>query len=297
MTIGVGSTGRGGAAAAIHYFIEADADRPFAQGDILQSVPADDNADRNFSIIITADCDIAQSKTADRLTYVEVVTTHDYLERVWIPDQLQKYVKRQARGAAEELTELMRRSGLDLAMSADQLLAWLQARPIEAIDKAVNRTGKPLDAKLLKTLTGLRCALGSDADQKPLGQWRALRDILGESVDRQRADLASALAGSGGFSDIFLLPELPRASGLGYVALLRFIQTVHADGVFKNEVDARIQGQPEALHRVGCLTDGIRFAITQKFAFLFSRIGLPSHYEDACKSAATLVAESLITGA
>ncbi|WP_313393285.1 hypothetical protein [Sphingobium yanoikuyae] len=297
MTIGTGLNGLDSAVGSIDYWIEIDSERLFAQGDILRSVPSDTNAEPTFGLIITADCDIVQSKAADRLTYVEVVTTRDYLERVWIPDQLQKYVKKQAKGAAEELTGLMRRSGLELAMSVDQLLDWLRERPVESIDKAVNRTGKALDAKLLKTLTALRCALGADANQKPLGQWRALRDILGEPVDRQSADLAAALAGGGGFPDFFLLPELPRASEFGYVALLRFIRTVHADGVFKSEVDARIQGQPQALHRVGRLTDGIRFAITQKLAFLFSRIGLPSHYEDACKSAATLAAESLVTGA
>ncbi|WP_454882635.1 hypothetical protein [Sphingomonas oryzagri] len=297
MTTDASMTGLDGGVGPTDYWTEVDSDRPFAQGDILRSASPDAKSEPSFGLIITADCDIVQSKAADRLTYVEVVTTRAYLERVWIPDQLQKYVKKQVKGAAEELTGLMRRSGLELAMSADQLLDWLRDRPVEAIDKAVNRTGKPLDAKLVKTLTGLRCALGADADRKPLGQWRALRDILGEPVDRQSADLASALAGGGGFPDFFLLPELPGASGLGYVALLRFIQTVHADKVFTSEVDARIQGQPEALHRVGRLTDGIRFAVTQKLAFLFSRIGLPSHYEDACKSAAALAAESLVTGA
>jgi len=279
------------------YWVEVDSDLVFAQGDILRKIPTNPDIEPSFALIITADCDIVQSKAANRLTYVEVVTTREYLERVWIPDQLQKYVKKHAKGTAETVTGVMRRSGLNLGMSEDQLLDWLQQRPIEAIERAINLTGKPLDAKLSQTLSALRCALGADVDQKPLERWCALRDILGESRERQRADLAGVLASSGGFADFFLLPELPSASGLGYVALLRFIQTEHADEIFTSEVDARIQGKPEALHRVGRLTDGIRFAITQKLAFLFSRIGLPTHYEDACKSAATLAAENLVTGA
>lgn len=290
-------TGLNGIAQYADYWTTVDAERPFAQGDILRSVSTNPEIEPSFGLIITADCDIVQSKAANRLTYVEVVTSRDYLERIWIPDQLQKYLKKQVKGAAEALTGLMRRSNLELTMNEDQLLDWLRERPIEVIEKAVNQTGKQLDAKLVQTLTAMRCALGADADREPLEQWRSLRNILGEPVDRQSADLASALGGGGGFPDFFLLPELPAARGLGYVALLRFIQTVHADKVFTSEVDARIQGQPEALHRVGRLTDGIRFAITQKLAFLFSRIGLPTHYEDACKSAAALAAENLVTGA
>lgn len=279
------------------YWSTVQDDRPYAQGDILRKFAAGSTDDPEFGLIITADCDIAQAKAADRLTFVEVVTTRTYLERVWIPDQLQKFVKKQATAAAQALAGVMRRSELAFELRDDQLLDWLRQRSVESIDKAVNRTGKALDAKLVLNLNALQCALGVGGHVTPLAQWRALRTTLGDSDEKQRADLTSALAGGGGFPDFFLLPELPGASGFGYVALLRFIRTVHADEVFASEVDARVQGQPDALHRVGCLTDGIRFAVTQKLAFLFSRIGLPTHFEDATKSAAALAAESLFTGA
>lgn len=297
MTNGSSVTGLDSIIQQTDYWAEVNAEAQFAQGDILRSVSTNREIEPRFGLIITADCDIVQSKAADRLTFVEVVTIREYLERIWIPDQWQKYVKKQVKGAAEELSGVMRRSGLELTMNEDQLIEWLRQRPIEAIDKAVNRTGKPLNAKLIKTLNAMHCALGVHADQEPLKQWRTWRSILGDSIERQSADLAAAFGGSGGFPDFFLLPELPGGKELGYVALLRFIQTVHANKVFPSEVDARIQGQPEALHRVGRLTDGIRFAITQKLAFLFSRIGLPKHYEDACTSAIDLVTQSLTTGA
>jgi hypothetical protein len=138
----------------------------------------------------------------------------------------------------------------------------------------------------------MRCALGADGEADPLSQWRRHREIVGDAPEKQIAELTAALSGGSGFPDFFLLPELG-ASGVGYVALLRFIRTVHADEVFTSDVDARVSGKPK-LHRVGRLTDGIRFAVTQKLAFLFSRIGLPTHYEDACKSAAALAADALI---
>jgi hypothetical protein len=278
------------------YWSVVDEAEPYAQGDVIRAFSAELPAEPIFGLIITADCDIVQSKASDRLTYVEVVSTRAYLERVWIPDQMQRFLKKQTKATADGLNALLRRSELPFTLSEDQLVDWLRVKPVEAIDIAVNRTGKPMDKKLLQNLNALRCALGSVEFKGPLEQWRSLRKIIGDTEEKQKADLTVALAGGGGFPDFFMLPELPGASGVGYIALLRFIRTVDSSEIYSSEVDARVQGHPHSLHRVGRLTDGIRFAITQKLAFLFSRIGLPSHFEEASKSAAALAAESIVTG-
>ena len=76
------------------YWLRIPDDRPFGQGDILRGSSGGGSADPTFGLVITADCDIVQSKAGDRLTYVEVVPTREYLERIWIPDQLRKHVKK-----------------------------------------------------------------------------------------------------------------------------------------------------------------------------------------------------------
>jgi hypothetical protein len=70
----------------------------------------------------------------------------------------------------------------------------------------------------------MRCALGADGEADPLSQWRRHREIVGDAPEKQIAELTAALSGGSGFPDFFLLPELPGASGVGYVALLRFIR-------------------------------------------------------------------------
>lgn len=282
-----------------HFWSTVEDDRQYAQGDVLRSFPAGRTGDPTFGLVITADCDIVQSKAADLLTYVEVVTPKIFLERIWAPDQLQRYIKKQTKGAVQELGGVMRRAGLSYGLEEEQLLEWLRRRPVEAIEKAVSPTGKPLDTKLKRTLSGLRCALRVDSRGDALSDWCELRTMLGDPAERLRSDLTAAVrgGGDGGFPDTFLLPELPGATGIGYVALLRFIRTVRSTEVFTSEVDARVAGESGGLVRVGRLTDGIRFSITQKLAFLFSRIGLPSHFEDACGAAASLSAETIIPGA
>lgn len=64
-----------------------------------------------------------------------------------------------------------------------------------------------------------------------------------------------------------------------------------APDLYLTEQDARIHDRPDTFHRLGRLNDGTRFSITQKLAFLFSRIGMPKSFESACEAAAELTVE------
>lgn len=128
-----------------------------------------------------------------------------------------------------------------------------------------------------------------------MGRFRTARELLGDDAERIRRAVREAFEGDRGFPDYFLLPELPGAAGYGFVVMLRAIRSLHADDLFTSEVDARIAGRPDAFHRIGRMTDAVRFAITQKLTFLFSRIGLPADYEDACQSAVELLTETVVS--
>jgi hypothetical protein len=188
----------------------------------------------------------------------------------------------------------MKRSELDFRINADCLVTWLQERTPAEVIGIVNRTGKPLDAKLTASLEALRVALDPTLALDPLKRFCQARGRLGDDVAKVRLSVRDAFDGDRGFPDFFLLPELPKSSGYGFIAMLRAFQSIQAGDLFKTETDARIAGRPDAFHRIGRLNDRIRFAITQKLAFLFSRIGLPSYYEEACKSAVELLAESAV---
>lgn len=64
-----------------------------------------------------------------------------------------------------------------------------------------------------------------------------------------------------------------------------------ASDLYFTEQDARIYDRPDAFHRLGRLDDSIRFSITQKMAFLYSRIGMPTTFESACETALELTLE------
>jgi hypothetical protein len=268
-------------------------DDEIRQGDLIRRF-AGSRPEGEWGFVLTADCDIAQGKAGDRYTFVEVVPAGTYLEEVWAPAQLKRFIGRQAKVAAEQLGGVMKRSNLELGITADVLLAWLEEKTPAEIEKVVNRTGKPLDQKLVASLAALHVALGRGEEVAAMERFRRARALMGEDRERTRRAVREAFEGERGFPDFFLLPELPDATGYGFVVLLRAIRSLRADDLFTTEVDARIAGRPDAFHRIGRMTDGVRFAITQKLTFLFSRIGLPSDYEEACQLAVELLSETVV---
>lgn len=273
------------------YWSEVGDHEMFAQGDIVRRFPGGD-LPVEYGLVLTADCDFAQRKNSNRLSYIEVVTIGRYLDDYWAPDQLTKHLLKQVAPAAQQIAASIRRSGSDLALDEARLVEWVRRRRIEEIEAAI---GIGFDAKLSRTLTGIQCAVDDVAEPTALGRWVRLRRLLGDTPQQIRGSVSAAFAGSG-FPDYFVLPELPGSDEYGHIAVLRSMRTVSVSEVHVSEIEARISDRPRELHRVGRLPDGIRFAFAQKIAFLFSRIGLPEHYEAACSSAAVLAAESLIDG-
>ena len=271
------------------YLIEVADDDEVRQGDLIFHPETS-----AWGFILTADCDIAQGKAGRNYSFVEVVPATQYLEEAWAPEQIRKLQEKQCRVAAEQIGAVMKRSGLSLEMTPEVLLDWLKEQPPAMIEAAVNETGKPFDKSLVAKLSALHVTVDTSLAKPSLDRLCEAKRHLGEDSTRIRQSVKDAFQGERGFPDYFLLPELPGVIGYGYVVMLRAIRSVPVEDLFPSELDARIEGRHDAFHRVGRMSDGIRFAITQKLTFLFSRIGLPTSYEDACKTAIDLLAETSI---
>jgi hypothetical protein len=276
-------------------WLEVDNDDEIRQGDVIRRLSMDGSR-TEWGFVITADCDIAQRKAGDRFTYVEIASAEHYLEAFWAPEQLRRFVERQSRTAAEQLGGVMKRSSLTIdTITPSGLVTWLGEQTVDEIAQALNRTGRPLDDRLTRTLHGLKAAI-APSDDTSLERFKSARRALGDNSAKIGDALRTAFEGERGFPDFFLLPELPYADGVGYVVLLRAFASLPAADLFMTEVDARIAGRSDAFHRIGRLSDGLRFAVMQKLAFLFLRIGLVPSFEEACRSANELVVETIMGG-
>lgn len=53
-----------------------------SQGDIIHRPSSGETDQPRWGFIVTADCDIVQDKAGARLSYLDIVTVHHYLEHV-----------------------------------------------------------------------------------------------------------------------------------------------------------------------------------------------------------------------
>jgi hypothetical protein len=159
--------------------------------------------------------------------------------------------------------------------------------------KKRQHTAKNTCPKMVERVQALRIALGYEGSSSQIARLRQAWTLLGRDEKTQQAAIREAFDLERGFPDHLLVPEIPNTNGYGFVILLRSISSVHSSDLFKTEVDAKINDRPDAFHRIGRFSDSLRFSVAQKLAFLFSRIGMSSEFEEACEAATDLLIDSV----
>lgn len=92
------------------------------------------------------------------------------------------------------------------------------------------------------------------------------------------------------------MPFLSDNPHLGYVIFLRDVRAVRAADVFRSTLDARLaNASGPHFVRYARFSDALRFAIAQRLALLWSRIGLNEQYEDDVDAAIELVADGIVS--
>lgn len=276
------------------FFAQIDDTEEVRQGDIIRKLNPKTGEAEKLGIVITADCDIAQRKAGERYTWLEIVPMATYIEGPWAREQLRKLSEKRSKAICDYLNGQIRKLQPDLtALTHESLVQWLRSRTAE--DILASATGqKPIaDSKQLRELQGFALTVSTDENQSALTRLKAAWTLFDYNEKKQQEAVHNAFKDGGGFQDYFVLPELPRQTSIGFVVMLRSMWTIMAPDLYLSEQDARIRDRPDAFHRLGRLNDSIRFSITQKLAFLFSRIGMPRTFESACETAVELTAEEI----
>jgi hypothetical protein len=114
-------------------------------------------------------------------------------------------------------------------------------------------------------------------DLRPLDAVKVLSRGLDLSEKQQRAALISVLDEKSGPADIFHLPSLP---DLGHQALIVRLRSFSSIAHSEIGTSTAASAETSAKYiRCSRLADAVRFALIQKMAFLFSRIGMSTEYE------------------
>lgn len=274
------------------FFTQIEDTEEVRQGDIIRQLNPKNGLTERLGIVITADCDIAQKKNGERYTWLEIVPMAGYVEGPWAQEQLRKLSEKRSKGVLEYLNGQIRKRDPSLtALTHEALVLWLRSKSAEEILASTTGKSPAAGGKQLRDLQAFALTVSSDETQSAFSRLKGAWTLYGTDEKSQQDNVRNAFKDSGGFQDYFVLPELPRETGLGFVVMLRSMWSLMADELYLTEQDARINDRPDAFHRLGRLNDGIRFSITQKLAFLFSRIGMPTTFESACETVAELTVE------
>lgn len=275
-------------------FVFVPDDAEIRQGDVIRCA-SDGESEPRFGVVLTADCDIAQQKAGDNYTWLKIVRSQDYLEQTWAPEQLRRLRDRQSRAACDSINAILKRSNLDLSpLMPNSLIEWLQTTdPVQLITQISGSAPRSND-RLVAQLQAIQFAAGTGNQNSNLTRLRKAWNAMGRDEKSQRQSLRDAFDSERGFPDYILVPELPLVNGIGFVVLLRSLSTISAVDLYQCQADAKISGKSTSFYRIGRFSDALRFSIAQKVAFLFSRIGMPTHYEQSCAAAADLTTEAIL---
>lgn len=210
-----------------------------SQGDIIHRPSSGETDQARWGFIVTADCDIVQDKAGARLSYLDIVTMHQYLEHVWAAEALRKLRARALRDAAVLVTKAARSLDDKFAdISPDDLLVWLGDATGEEIVESLQLHGKNkkqhLDLlEVLEMIYNLR-----DVYTTPLQRLRRVWAIQGVGAKEIRSRLEQALDFKKA-TDFHVIPEIPESGSLGYVVLLREVSSIHHEDLHASEPDLK----------------------------------------------------------
>lgn len=273
--------------------LPVDQEDDLLQGDIIRQLPINPKHFPRWGFILTADCDIFQKKAGQTYSWLEITRASDFLEQIWCQDQLKTFITKYAQSCLDPLNANIKKHHPHLA-SLDQctLFEWLRESSVESILKSIVPANAKFDSRAKEILLGIQSALNSNEGEK-LSTLRRCWTSAGISEKDQVSRIRTYLLSSDGFPDFFVIPDLPGEDGYCFIVMLRSISTIEINEIFKTELDGRIAGQSNSFHRVGRFNDNVRYAIVQKFSFLFSRIGMPPQFENASKAAADILVEGI----
>jgi hypothetical protein len=260
---------------------------PFRQGDAIAwgNWRQRDGWDR-FGVILTADCDIAQGRVSQFLTYLPIIDAGVYLNEVWAKNRLSRMRDGEIVNIGGQLHKYHRRFNPDARYLPDsEVEAWILADSVENILEALQidqpKEKAALSAGLQKVKQIVQWARDNDAANTLSRYAKALAVRGGQAAVQTRekilrdakSDLVKNLP-----TDSYFLTSLPQVDVSGCVCMLRYIRPIDMSSLATSYVEAREKN--DMAFRLGRLSPTVKYALTQKFAALFTRIGLPQDFEE-----------------
>jgi hypothetical protein len=274
-----------------HEWISHEADEPVRQGDLMLARDPKTGRVESLCTVITADCDIAQGKFGRQLAGLRVVSLKDYLRTDWAERKLRSNFDKETERIRDQLNKwnTQRDPGAG-PLSSDVVITWVRRREPDEICQDLN-IPEPAVAKVRTALARFRSvAQAFDPGESADGLTRLVRLRVAASAKPagdSRKDILEEAQGSPLPGDVFLLTTLPQLPEVGpAVVLLRELIGIPLGSVCYRSYDAVSK---DHFLRIGRLNPVVKYAMSQAFGVLYTRIGLPKAYEDEREAAIELI--------
>ena len=271
---------------------------PVRQGDILFCRDPSSGATIESCLVITADCDISKRKFGSHLACLRIDLLHDYVRREWARGKFERSVAVDSERLRSQLAKWHAlQIGRTSNLTSKGVEDWARRESAESI---CNSLGVPLADKkklVIAIDTYMAALLASEGSENMdfltrLVKFKAAASRI--AIDRCLKEVLAQAQGESLPDDVFLLPSIPHVK---HGAALVKLREVIAIGVNDIKYGVTEADSPRHYLRTGRLQPTLKYAISQKFGALYSKIGLSSDFEDrhkrAIESVSLLTAEGL----
>ncbi len=268
-------------------WIKHEADDPVRQGDLMLARDPTTGRVEDLCIVITADCDIAQGKFGKQLAGLRVVSLKDYLRTEWAERKLRSNFDKETERIRDQLNKwnIQRDPGAG-PLSPEVVVSWIRRREPDDICQDL-KIPETAFAKVRMALARFRSVAeafdpGDSADNLTRLVSMKVAMLARPLADAQK-DILEEAQGSSLPGNVFLLTTLPQLPEIGpAVVHLRELIGIQLASVCYHAYDAVSK---DHFLRIGRLNPVVKYAVSQAFGVLYTRIGLPKDYEDERKAA------------
>ncbi len=260
-------------------WLTPDPETPVRQGDILISRDHRTGLVESMFLVITADCDISKGKFGSQMAALRIMSHNQYLLDIWGEKKLSKAIKDERSKLHAQISKWHSKLiGQDSALTEEAALSWLIREGAERIVgdlKVPDKDRKKVIKSLSNSCGAFRLLENQNlSDLEKYVLFRALsEEKSAEEIHRNTVGSAQKEVLP---DDTFFLPELPGNLGQGAVVMLREIIGILPDNIYLKTSEAT---SPQSFLRIARLKPEIKYAVSQAFGSLYSRIGMSSEYE------------------
>lgn len=260
-------------------WLTPDSETPVRQGDILISRDHKTGVIESTFIVITADCDISKEKFGSQIAALRIISHDQYLLNIWGEKKLNKAVKdEKSKLHGQILKWHSKLIGKESTLTEDAVLDWLiregGALMVSAL-KVSGENSEKVAKSLSNTYNAFKLLENPDlSDLEKFVQFKAFSENKNPEI--VRSTTVSSAQNEALPDDTFFLPELPENLGQGAVIMLREIIGITSKNIYVKATEAT---SSKDFLRIARLKPEVKYAVSQAFGSLYSRIGMSSEYE------------------